>query len=405
MKQPMMRSRATRLTLGVAVCLALGAATSFVVTIEAAIADRRLALRAFDLRARDATARLNDLRMAQPAYVAAGQGVEFWLPKVEALTTAATAAIDELRRTATSANGREALMDASATIAHFASVDRRAREYLLAGDELMAGDVVFTEGAGTAEAGARQVETARLAEYLEFDRTEATDRRQAAFVAAAAAAFSALVVLLLAAARPRAPAVEGPVDQREGRPDERSRPEPDGSKQEAVSDSAAPRYSVPALKAAAELCTEFGRARDLPDFTKLLGRAATTMDASGVIVWLGSESGGELRPVLAHGYSPQALARIPPVPKSADNAAAAAYRSGALQIVLSRPGAASGAVVAPMLSTQGCIGAFSAEIKGGSETADSVQALAAIFAAQLAAVLSGSMTSGDEVAQTRSATA
>jgi hypothetical protein len=50
-------------------------------------------------------------------------------------------------------------------------------------------------------------------------------------------------------------------------------------------------------------------------------------------------------------------------------------------------------VVAPLLSPEGCVGAFSAEILSGSETADSVQALAAIFAAQLAGVLAGSASS------------
>ena len=44
------------------------------------------------------------------------------------------------------------------------------------------------------------------------------------------------------------------------------------------------------------------------------------------MVWMGSATGGDLRPVLAHGYSSQMIARMPPVPRSADNAAAAAYR-------------------------------------------------------------------------------
>ena len=50
--------------------------------------------------------------------------------------------------------------------------------------------------------------------------------------------------------------------------------------------------------------------------------------------------------------------------RSADNAAAAAYRTGQLQIVLARPGESNGAVVAPLLSADGCIGALSAEIRG-----------------------------------------
>src|SRR5207302_10044296 len=66
--------------------------------------------------------------------------------------------------------------------------------------------------------------------------------------------------------------------------------------------------------------------------------------------------------------------------------------SGALQIVLTRPGTSPGAVVAPLLSPDGCIGALTAEIRDRGETSDSVQALAAIFAAQLVGMLSGAAT-------------
>jgi hypothetical protein len=125
------------------------------------------------------------------------------------------------------------------------------------------------------------------------------------------------------------------------------------------------------------------------------------MDASGLMVWIGSASGADLRPVLAHGYRAEMMTRIPPVPRSADNAAAAAYRTSALQIVHSHPGGASGAVVAPILSADGCIGALSAEILSGGETSESVQALATIFAAHLAGILS--TTAAEVVEEPRAA--
>jgi len=112
------------------------------------------------------------------------------------------------------------------------------------------------------------------------------------------------------------------------------------------------------------------------------------LDASGLVLWLGTAAGTELRPALAHGYGPETLARMPVLSRSANNAAAAAYRTGALQIVLSRPGSSKGAVVAPVLSCDGCIGVLSAEVRDGGEASDTVQALAAIFAAQLASMLS-----------------
>jgi hypothetical protein len=123
------------------------------------------------------------------------------------------------------------------------------------------------------------------------------------------------------------------------------------------------------------------------------------MDASGLIVWVGASAPPEndrLRPVLAHGYSPATIAKMPPVPRSADNAAAAAYRTGALQIVLTRPGVSAGAVVAPLLAADGCVGALSVEVRSGGEGSDSVQALAAIFAAQLAPIVSASFGSVED---------
>ena len=146
------------------------------------------------------------------------------------------------------------------------------------------------------------------------------------------------------------------------------------------------------MKAAADLCTEFGRIHDLAELKTLLGRAARLMDASGLVVWLGSAAGIDLQLVLAYGYSDQVLSLMRPVARSADNAAAAAYRSGALQTVTSRPGSPLGAIVAPLLSADGCIGALTAEVKDGNEKSEQVKALASIFAAQLAGILAASAT-------------
>jgi hypothetical protein len=164
---------------------------------------------------------------------------------------------------------------------------------------------------------------------------------------------------------------------------------PAAPRAQALETSVATRHAI-ALKAAASLATDFGRVRDAEEMTRLLGRAATLMDASGVVIWLGTTTGTELAPMLAHGYGAQALSRMPRVPRSADNAAAAAYRTGQMQIVLARPGGNPGALVAPILAADGCIGALSAEIQGGGEASESVQALSTIVAAHLATMLADS---------------
>lgn len=367
-----MRSRVARLTFGALAWLAFGAAAVFLVSSEKHIIALTSAVRTFDLHAREATDALADVRAGQQAYVAEGQGVTFWMPKVAATTDTVTSAVAALRRSATSAAARSALDEAAKTLTDFADIDTRAREYLKAEQPLMAGDVIFTEGGASAANAARQVEAARLAEHQARDASEADIRRQQALAIGGAAGLAVLIVLVLALV----PA---------------SRTAADTTETLASSGPSAPSApltsSAPVLKTAADLATDFGRVQDLDELTRLLARAAGVLDASGLVVWMGSATGADLRPVLAHGYAPQLLARMPDVPRSADNAAAAAYRTGSLQIVLSRPGGASGAIVAPILSADGCIGALSAEIRGGGETSESVQALAAIFASHLANVL------------------
>ena len=392
-----MRSRAARLTFGAAAWLALAACGYFFLQSDRRTSAARAALGAFDQDAREATAALADLRAAQQAYVAAGQGTAFWVPKVAATLTRVTAAVTALGQTATSTQTRAALDEAAANVAEFASIDRRTRDYLENGELLMAGDVVFAEGGETAARASRQIETARLAEHEAFDAAVAAGRRREALAAAGVAAFIALIVAVLVP-RPRAttaaaadlttPTTVAPDGDEfalrlnaaavEASPPTRSRePEPPAVSARGVS---------PVLKAAASLCTDFGRVNSLDDLSALLGRAADLMDASGLVLWLGDTSGGDLRPIVAHGYGAQALVRMPTVPKSADNAAAAAYRTAALQIVRSGPGT-TGAIVAPLLAAEGCVGALSAEIKGGGESSESVRALATIFAAQLAGAL------------------
>lgn len=376
-----MQSRAARLTFSTIAWIALAAAAFFLIQSERQLTTRRLALRAFDLHAREAADALADARAAQQAYVAAGQDVAFWVPKVGALLQNAAGTLDTLRRSATDSDAGNALLQAAAAITEFGNVDKRAREYVRGGQILMAGDVVFTEGGEVALGAARQVEMARLGEHQAFDAAEAGVRRLQAYAIGGAGVMAALMLALLAlTGRPAivAPVAEVAAEKPKILP---LAPSPD-----------LPRGSAPALRAAADLCTEFGRVNDMGDLKTLIGRAADVMDAAGLIVWIGSASGADLRPVLAHGYADQTIARMPAVSRSADNAAAAAYRTGSLQIVTSRPGTAHGAVAAPLLSPDGSIGALTAEIKDGGEASAGVQALAAIIAAQLSGVLATSVS-------------
>jgi|SRR5579871_3689047 len=407
-----MRSRAIRSIIIALPLVAIAASAAFLFRTEKATASSIVALRAFDLHAREAVDALADLRAGQQAYVAAGQGVAFWMPKVASTTDAVTTAVRALRQAATAADARISLDQAATTIDEFADIDKRARDYLKSGQPLMAGDVIFTEGAEAAAAAARQVETARLAEDQAFDQASSQLRKQEAMMLAAAAAIGALALLLLASV-PSAMhedvtpmPVDGLAEESTARllPNLAKAPPAKTPDVPKALETPAGSSAGPILKSAAALATDVGRARDLDDLARLLERMAELIDASGVVIWLGGLGGADLRAVLAHGYTPDVVARMPAVPRSAHNAAASAYRTGELQIVLSRPGGGSGAIVAPILVADGCIGALSAEIRSGGEGSQTVQALATIFAAQLANVISAAPADA-VAAETKSASA
>ena len=385
-----MYSRALRWSCGVLALIAIGAAAFLLIRSEQQITGQTTALRAFDQHARDASASLVDARVGQQAYVAAGQGVAFWFGKTAAAAQTAAEGLAALHEAAGPA-ARTALDEATATVTEFSAIDTRARDYLKSGQQLMAGDVIFTEGSDAAATAVRQIETARQAQHQAAEVELAAARKQQTLIAGVAAGVIFVIVLLLIPV-PRGKTAEPSVAiglsglSHSATAASASSDAPVAAPAPAAPMTARAQGSV--LKAATEVATEFGRVRDLDELTRVLGRAAEVMGASGLMVWMGSVEGSDLRPVLAHGYSAEMIARIPPVPRSADNAAAAAYRSGTLQIVLSHPGGTSGAVVAPILTQDGCIGALSAEIRSGGETSESTQALAAIFAAHLAGVLS-----------------
>jgi hypothetical protein len=141
------------------------------------------------------------------------------------------------------------------------------------------------------------------------------------------------------------------------------------------------------LTDAAKLCTEFARLQESRQLPGLVERLANVIDASGIVVWIADPGGRELRPAISFGYADQVMARMGRIPREATNAAAAAYRSAEMRTV-NGDGFTNGALVAPLMTPDGCIGVLSAEMKGGSEKDERSQALASIFAAQLATLVS-----------------
>ena len=156
-----------------------------------------------------------------------------------------------------------------------------------------------------------------------------------------------------------------------------------------------PRVGVD-LAAAATVCTDLSRITTTSALPGLLGRAAGALDASGLILWI--SAGEQLFPVMAHGYSQEMLARMGPIARDAENAAANAWRSGQLTVVPAATTGGQGAIVTPLFGLHSCIGVLSAELRQGEENPE-VQAVAAIIAAQLSTVVpawpAGSLTAAE----------
>ena len=151
----------------------------------------------------------------------------------------------------------------------------------------------------------------------------------------------------------------------------------------ASSSVAAPEWFEPDLAATARLCTALGRAVIDSEIAPLLPEAARLLDATGLIVWASDPQSTELRPVLAHGYPARLVAQLPAVRRDADNATGAAFRSGEICVV-SAGGSGRGAIVVPLMTTEGCAGVLAAEVQNGSEQSAALHAVATIIGAQLA---------------------
>jgi hypothetical protein len=409
-----MRSRPARLISTALALLALLAAGYFLFTTEQTIAERQAGVRTFDQYGRDAIRQFTDLRSSLQAYVSAGQSGTFWMPKVTALIAEATASVDGLRQTASTDAARKTLIEVAAAVTELGTIDKHAREYLNGEQPLMAADIIFSEGVQTTAEAATGVDTARLAERQALESFALGERRLEAYALAGSAASVLLLMLGVALAAPAAADSETAAEPEAptrglslSTPAARGTPAAHGTQAPATAPTTVPAAAAPdrlsaaararGLETAADVSRAFSRVQDLAGLQALAGQIASALDASGVVVWLGSTAGDDLRPIAAHGYSDKVLQMLPPVPATADNAAAAAYRSGTLQIIQERPGVSSGALVAPILAGEGCIGALAAEIRHGGESAPDTQSLATIFASQFGAVLAGSASATSAV--------
>jgi hypothetical protein len=374
-----MQRHTTRLIVA-AVLIAAGATGGFFVFD----AHRRLA--AIDNSAADVSTRLQRLidtagaiASAQQAYVAPGQPDEPWLERCAMLLQQFGEQTAAIRPLLHSSDGPVAIDRVVADFRSIVSIDDSARRDLQEGQELLAADVIFSDGR---EAIDGVVRTLRMLAAAEAD---ATGAMHAPLVQQQVGVFGSVaciwvVGLLMLARVPKPPRTET-IARPTGflQPDYFAEP---AAAADAPADEAA---SAVDLAGAADVCGALARATDRATLQKALGRAASVLDARGVIVWMGA--GEELFPALSYGYDDRMVERFGPISRNAANATAEAWRTAQLRTVAGDL-VANGAVAAPVHGVAGCVGVFAAEVRNGREADPGTCAVAAIIAAQLAAVVS-----------------
>ncbi len=385
-----MTSRVARAAVLVVALGSLAAAAYVVFDSEQALKTHQMARTSFDGAAQSVLSDLGRLQAAEQAYVAEGQGVDYWLAQAADAQAKVDRGLATLAGDATGDGTRSAIQAGSGVLEEFRKLDLRARQYLKNNQTLMASDVIFTDGLTAGNAVAEHVSTARANEAAVHDATIDALRWREFYAAGAASLLLALAVLLLtpipekevdvltamraltetpaqarraeSAAAPavaRAAAVDDDVPDLDAvtvvtgrRPESFSGAEGAGGAQGATASGA-----VVDLTGAAKVCADMARVLDASDLPGLMLRLAGVLGSPGLIVWVADRSGQVLMPLLTHGYPAAAVARIGSLPTSAENATALAWRTGAVQIV-------PGALVAPIVTSDGCVGALAAELAG-----------------------------------------
>jgi hypothetical protein len=150
----------------------------------------------------------------------------------------------------------------------------------------------------------------------------------------------------------------------------------------------APPVNADGWRETAALCTDIATVSDSQEVSALLTRAATLLNAAGIVLWLKSNGGQELAAAASTGYDDRIVARLGTISREADNVTAAAFREASARTTAARGGTPA-AMAVPLVSPAGPVGVLSAEIREVAEVDPQRQALAVILAAQLSMLLGG----------------
>jgi hypothetical protein len=324
------------------------------------------------------TTTIAGVRAGQFAYVARGQNQDFWMAHVASLLPVVEKQATDFRSSLTSPAAQGAFEPASAALENVRTLDARVKEFVQAGTSLLAADMIFSDGLESTATAITQV-AAALNEELRARNGGAAGLYSRQLVVAGTAAGAVLLLMIALSLTESAQKLRLP------EPEVTSAQALDPVRFEAPLPRAKPAVT-PRLVTTAQICGELARVAEHDQLPVLLFRATKVLDAAGIIIWIPEPSRESLCPAMSHGYDDKVIARLGRIHREANNAVAAAFRLTEVRTV-SGDASTNGAVAVPLMTSDGCVGVLSAEMKGGSEKDECSQALAAIFAAQLATLV------------------
>jgi hypothetical protein len=310
---------------------------------------------------------LADVNAAQKAYVTNGLRDESTFAQLGNAIAQIRSETARLRSSDYSGEATARLEETWTALSALTATEAEARDQLTAGESLAAADQLFVSTQPNVTALAMGLRGFRVAElrWLDEQRRELIERSHLILMSVGAM-WTVALLTLAGVPRPRQSAVPASVAAPPATP------------------PAAPSRARVDLTATANVCVDISQLTDSASLPSVLERAASVLDARGIIVWLGA--GENLFAAVAFGYEPAVVERLRPIPRAADNATAATWRTGELRTVAG-DASSLGAIVAPMLGPGGCIGVFAAEVRHERESDGATRAAAIILATQLAGVL------------------
>lgn len=377
-----------------------------------------------------------DLRAALYAYVAAGQGSDFWIGHAGTLLESFDAGMRELADAATASHLAIEAPEKDA-MAALEAAEARARRYVQNQQQRLAADLLFNDARNALDALRLQAARIREMAAATSRASHLVQQRQRALFAGGALLVWLVVALVLVPVPPQTPAAVAapPEAERATPPVMPARPAMNARTATTAGKATAGRAAAPAaaairpstasapsaptaipaktniapptvttapdLPAAATVCGELARATTAAEIERQLERVAGIVNASGLIVWLADAEA--LHPAAAWGYDDRVLSRVASIPRDGTNLTVTAFRAGTLRISPARDGAAA-AVAAPIVGPAGVAGVLSAELRDVVEATPAASAILAIVAAQLAALV-GAMPAADPPAREANAQA